>query len=172
MKDAIFFVAALLGLFIVLPFLILWARDRFVCRRLSPAETEAQSRRFEDRLRSPDLNAVENHFGHALPAPLRALYGDPQELTRSDFEMLPPDDSAPVYICFYNPADAADLDCAWPGCEGYFAFADDGAGNELLVDPRQEDPPVLRHDHETGELRTVAATLSAFMNWKRRSVEE
>lgn len=172
MKDTILTIVVILGIFIALPMLILWLRDKLFYPKLSPEEIELHKRKFEERLRSPNLDALQAHFSHALPAALRELYGNLDLLMQSDIEVLPPDGSEPVYICFFNPADAANLHSPWPGCEKYFAFADDGAGNELLVDPRLNDPPVLWHDHETGEIKAVAPSMSEFMRWKRQPVEE
>ena len=172
MKDTILTIVVLVGIFIVLPVLILWIRDKVLNRPPSPEEARAYSERFRTRLSSPDLNAVAEHFGCTVPTALRDLYGNPQERALSGVEVVPPDGGDPIYICFYNPADAENLHSPWPGCEKYFAFADDGAGNELLVDPRLEDPPVLWHDHETGEIETVAQSLAEFMRWKRQPVRE
>ena len=170
MKDAILIIIALVGIFLLLPFLILWIRDKVLNRPLTPEEIKAEAYRYEKRLLSPDLEALEKHFDCTLPYPLRKLYGTSNELALVDIEIFPPDGSAPIYICFYKPADADNLHSTWPGCEKYFAFADDGLGNELLVDPRLDDPPVLCHDHETDEIETVAASMSEFMKWKRQPV--
>jgi len=172
MKDTILTIGVLVGIFIVLPLLILWVRDKVFNRLPSPENAKTYSERFRQRLSSPDLDAVAEHFGCALPAALRDLYGNLEELALSDVEVLPPDGGDPIYICFYNPADAENLQSPWPGCENFFAFADDGCGNELLVDPGLEDPPVLWHDHETGKIETVAGSMGEFMKWKRRPVEE
>jgi len=172
MKDIILTIVMLVGIFLVLPFLILWIRDKIFYRPSTPEEIKAATERFQKRLSSPDLEAVAKHFGCTLPQALRDLYSNPKELALSDIEVVPPNGRDPVYICFYNPADEENVRDAWPGCEKYFPFADDGAGNELLIDPRLADPPVLWHDHETEEFETVASSLSEFMKWKRQPVKE
>jgi hypothetical protein len=172
MKDTILTICVLVGIFIILPFLILWIRDKLFSRPPTPEEAQANAERFQKRLASPDLDAVAKHFDCRLPHALRDLYNNPKELALSDVEVLPPDGGDPIYICFYNPADADSLQSPWPGCEKHFAFADDGCGNELLVDPTLDDPPVLWHDHETGEIETVAPSMSEFMKWKRQPTEE
>ncbi len=172
MRDTFITVVALVVIFIVLPFLILWIRDKLLYRSPSPEEAKAYGRHFQKRISSPDLGAVAKHFDCTLPHALRDLYSNTEELALSDIEVLPPNGNDPIYICFYNPADAGNLHSPWPGCGKYFAFADDGGGNELLIDPKVIDPPVLWHDHETGEIETVAPSMSEFMKWKRQPVED
>jgi hypothetical protein len=172
MKDTILTITALVGIFIVLPFLILWIRDRLFSQQPTPEEARANAERFQKRLSSPDLDAVAKHFDCALPQALRSLYSNAKELALSDVEVLPPDGGEPIFICCYNPADAENARSPRPGCEKYFAFADDGCGNTLLVDPTLDDPPVLWHDHETGEIEAVAPSMSDFMKWKRQPAKE
>jgi hypothetical protein len=171
MKDLVVTVVVLISIFVVLPFVVLWARDRLFFQR-SRDRLEADSNRFLARLRSPHLDALEAHFGSRLPSSLRDLYANPDEVMLTDMEVVPSSGADPIYICFYNPADGEDLPNPWPGCERYFAFADDGSGNELMVDPTLDDPPVLWHDHETGEIKTVAPRMSEFMKWARRPAVE
>ncbi len=165
-------IIALAGIFLVLPFLILRMLDKVLYRHPTTEEIQAETERLEERLLSPELEVLEEYFHCTLPSPFRELYGNANELVLTDVEILPPDGSDPVYICFYKPADADNLHSQWPGCEKYFAFADDGCGNELLVDLRLYDPPVLWHDHETGEIETVASSMSEFMKWERQSVKK
>lgn len=159
------------GMYIVLPLLILWGRDKLFYPPPSKEELEAAHKRFEARLRNPDLAAVEAHFGTSLPTALRELYSNLDEVMRADFEVVPPNGEDPVYICYYNPADAENLSSPWPGCEKYFAFAGDGGGNGLLVNPTLDDPPVLLHCHELGDLETVASSMTEFMKWQRRPAD-
>jgi hypothetical protein len=72
------------------------------------------------------------------------------------------------YICWFQPADVQNLDDAWPGCEGLFPIANNGAGDQFLVDLRQADPEIIYHLHETGERRGIGVTLSAFLAAPRR----
>ncbi len=60
----------------------------------------------------------------------------------------------------------------WPGCEGLFPIANNGAGDEFLIDLRDPDPEVLYHLHETGEKRGTGARLSAFVSAPRRPVPD
>ncbi len=161
-------VIVLTGMFLGLPVALLVARDWLT--RPSKRKLEEYSRQFTERLRHPDLSAVEKHFGRPLPLCIRALYANSDELLRSDFEVANAVDAAPEahwYIAFYQPADEQSVRDSWPGLEKYFAFADDGCGNGYLIDPKEEDPPVLFHDHETGEIARVCDHFTEFMNWSR-----
>lgn len=163
MGSVIATVVGVLLLFIALPVLFLWGCDKLFRRLPSKEKLDEHAHRFEHRLHHPDLEAIRTHFGHALPAALQALYEDTSELQRGDFDVIPPTGADPHYICFYNPGDRENVEDSWPGCEQYYAFADDGSGNGYMVDPRLEDPPVLFHDHETGEIDEICDTLSTFM---------
>ena len=174
MKDVIFTVLAIVGIFIALPILIVWLRDKVVDRPTTKEQRDEYSRRFRERLANPDFGALEQHYGCTLPIPLKQLYTNSEELSRGEFEVVPPHgrtpDDAP-YVAFYNPADAESLTHTFHDGDAYFAFADDGCGNTYLIDPRGTDPPVLFHDHETGEIEAVAPSLSEFMKWERRDPE-
>ena len=149
---------------------LLWLRDWVT--RPTRKEMAEFSRQCTERLLNPDLAAVERHFGHPLPTSLRALYGNREDLLRGEFETAAGPEVSPEqrwYVAFYQPADAASAADVWPGLESFFAFADDGAGNGYLVDPREEDPAVWFHDHETGERTRVCDHLSQFLTWPRWS---
>lgn len=167
MKDTLLTIVVLIGVYIVLPFLLLWAWDRYRFPRRSKNDHRIAAERFQNRLRNPDLDAVAAHYGTYISRALRSLYSNLNELTRTDFDVIPPDGADPIQIFSYNPADDENLHSVWPGCEKFYAFADDGGGNELLVDPTLDDPPIWWHNHETGELEMVAARMSEFMKWER-----
>ena len=144
----------------------LWVIDKLFRRQPSKAEMDEYSRHFQERLLKPDFAAVEAHFGAALPDSLKKLYADKNEILRGDFEVVTKVEGAksdPWFIAFYEPADAESLRESWPGCEPYFAFANDGCGNEYLIKPGVPDPEVLFHDHETSEMTKVAGALTAFL---------
>ncbi len=168
MTDTVMTVVVIIAIFIGVPVALLRVRDWF--RRPSKKTIEEDSRRFTERLQHPDFAAVEKHFGHSLPACLQALYADRQELLRGPFEVAAVPDAKPDHrwhVAFYQPADGQSVREMWPGSENYFAFADDGCGNGYLVDPKDDDPPVLFHDHETGELSRVCDRFTEFMRWPR-----
>lgn len=171
MIDNVIAVVVIIGIGVVtlaVSIALLLLRDRLI----QPAREELAeySRQFTERLQNPDLPAVEEFFGNPLPPSVQLLYADREELSRHDFEVsaAPDADSARRwYVAFYQPADRESARETWPGLEQYFAFANDGCGNEYLIDPREDNPPVLFHDHETGELSRVCDHFSEFMEWPR-----
>ena len=172
MSESIKGVVVVLGILIGLPLAILLIRDRLT--RPSRKQMAEASREFLGRLAKPDLKSLEQHFGCSLPQSLIALYGNQTELMRHDFAVAPnaqiPEDER-YYISDYQPADAKSATDVWPGWELYFAFADDGCGNGYLIDPREKDPRVYLHDHETGKLNKLCDSLSEFMQWPRFGIE-
>ncbi len=172
MTDIVIMVVLIVALYIALPVALLLARDWFT--KPSKRQIEECSRQFTERVQHPDFAAVHKHFGCPLPPCVQALYADRQEVLRTDFEVVANPDTDPGrrwYVAYYQPADAQSARDTWPGLDEYFAFADDGCGNGYLVDPREHDPPVLFHDHETGELSTVCDRFTDFMRWPRLEVE-
>ena len=168
MNDEVTTVIAIIAIFVGLPVALLVARDW--CARSSRKEVEAFSRRFAQRLHNPNLAAIEKYFGHPLPPAIHALYANQDELMREDFEVAASERAGGDerwYVANYQPADEQSVRDTWPGWSEYFAFADDGCGNGYLVDPKQTDPPVFFHDHETGEMLRVCDRLSEFMKWPR-----
>jgi hypothetical protein len=172
MSENVVTVIVMGGLFVGLPVALLFARDWLA--RPSRKKLEEYSRQFTQRLQAPDFPALEKHFGCALPQAVRALYADKQEVMRQDFMVaataVAPEDGR-WYVAFYQPADEQNVQDAWPGLEKYFAFADDGSGNGYLIDPKEADPPVLFHDHETGEMSPVSRHFTEFMRWPRLEVK-
>jgi hypothetical protein len=168
MSDILKTILGIGAIFVALPLAILFLRDRL--SRPSRKKLDEYARRFNQRLANPDFAALEQHFGRPLPAALRTLYLDPQERMRDNFEVAPSVDAPRAIrwqVAYCQPADAESLRDMWPGTEELFAFADDGCGNAYLVDPRLPDPPVLFHDHESGEMEPVCDRLSEFMHWPR-----
>lgn len=173
MNDFAIAVILVFGLLIGLPVAMLCVRDWVT--RPSKQQIDKAHTRFNERLRNPDLPAVEKHFGHPLPECLRSFYEDRQELLRGDFETAAiPNPAADDrwYVSFYQPADAESVESAWPGTEKYFAFANDGGGNDYLIDPKEQDPAVLFHDHETGDIQLVCEHFTEFMKWPRMTSNE
>lgn len=168
MSDAFLSFVVLIGFYLVVPFLIVVLVDRW--RRPSAAHYAECSRRFRERLLCPDFSAIEQHFGRPLPECVQALYARHDEVTRYDFEVIS-DGSNPLRdrwpVACYRPADGESIGDLWQGLEQYFAFANDGFGSDYLIDPQQEDPAVLFHDLDTGELLQVSDRFTQFMNWQR-----
>ncbi len=175
MSDTLIAVVVIFGigiLSVAASVALLLIRDWFTSP--SKQKLEEYSRRFIERLRHPDFVAVEEHFGHPLPSCIQSLYVDEEELLRGDFDVAAESDAASEnrwYVAYYQPADAETVRESWPGLEKYFAFANDGCGNEYLIEPGDDDLPVLFHDHETGELSRVCDHFSEFMQWPRLEAE-
>lgn len=168
MPDSVKLALLLIGILIGLPLILLLIRDRL--SQYSNKVIVDNSNPFDQRLLNPDIAALEQHYGHALPTALVALYQNDQEVIRGGFYVARSVDTSEEnrwYVAFYMPADLRSVKDAWPGTERYFAFADDGCGNGYLVDPRLDDPAVFLHDHETGEFHPVANRFSEFMIWPR-----
>jgi hypothetical protein len=168
MNDAITTVVAIVAIFLGLPLALLLARDWF--SRPSKKKIEAYAQEFTHRLQNPDFAAVEKHFGRPLPDCVQALYADTAELMRKDFEVSASADVSQEerwHVAFYQPADGQSARDTWPGLEKYFMFADDGCGNGYLIDPKENDPPVLFHDHEGGGISFVCDRFTKFMRWPR-----
>ncbi len=139
------------------------------------AKAAAELEAFKKRLASPDLDGLERHLGHPLPASLRTLYSDHDLIMSYDILIAVPnplEQGDESYIAWFEPGDVASLGAAWPGCEGLFPIASNGAGDQFLIDPRRPDPEVIYHRHETGERRGLGVTLSAFLAAPRRPVPD
>jgi len=90
MSDTIKSVIFLVALFIGLPILILWLRDRShraLRQRRHPPETLASDRRaYESRILRPDWGFYERHLRRPAPPALRKLYADRAFVTAQDLE--------------------------------------------------------------------------------------
>lgn len=84
----------------------------------------------------------------------------------------PLEKSKECYIAWFEPADLENLLAPRPGCEGLFPIANNGAGDQFLIDLRQADPEVIYYLHETGERKEIGARLSAFLAAPRRPVPD
>jgi len=159
-----------LKLLVVAGFL-LFLNDRIFHRRPRKQKANASSKLFEERLKKPDFEALEKHFGRSFPQGIKALYGNPQEILRENFEVVASQGSGQEKtwsIAFYEPADLEHIREAWPDTKEVFEFANDGCGNGYTIDPKLDNPPVMFFDHETGEWETVASSFSEFMAMTRR----
>ena len=130
----------------------------------APEATE----RFRERLRTPDFDLFRRRFGCEPPQALKALLADASLLTDTGggFEVVLPgrEGDSRWFVAWVEPMDAEHLSgVVWPGTEGHYAFANDGAGDTYLIDPRESDPTVLYYEHETAKTRPVGATLSRFI---------
>jgi len=159
MKDLLLGILALFGLFIALPVLLLWVRDRLRDwrRRKTPEQIHAEASAYRKRLLDPNPDSVETKIG-LLPQSLLSLYADhplvlakrieirsphltPQESGHWIQEFLPLDIESQQYTC--------DLEEA--GWGKGFCFAADGMGNFYWVPvsvTRQPDASVFFACHD------------------------
>lgn len=175
MKDELFSIAACVGIYIMIPTALLLLRDWGSRRLMTAKKMEEYSRQHLNRLANPDLPCLERHYSSVLPCPLKELYSNAEDIYRTNFEAIPPDEmnaEDPPFVASYNPADSESLKYNFHDNNVYFAFADDGCSNAFIIDPRKEDPPVLFHDHDTGKIRTICPSMSDFMAWERRSTDD
>lgn len=153
---------------------LFWLQAR--SERKRDAQGAAESAKFERRRRSPNLAAIEKHLGQSLPSALHALYRD-QALVLSNDVLIgvpnPVENEDECYVAWFEPGDLENFTShPWPGCEGLFRIANNGAGDQFLVDPRQPDPEVLYYLHESAQLNGIGVSLSAFLAAPRRRVPD
>lgn len=164
-------IAAIVAIFLILPLLVVLLKDKLFNRPRTKEEIAEFSRRFNERLLHPDFAAVEAHFGCSMPEELKRLYSAREEILCGDFEVASKGKSkSNWYVAYYNPADAESLNDYWPAIKNFFAFANDGCGNDYLIDPRDPELKVVFHDHETGEIEPVDMSFPAFLAAPRKQI--
>ncbi len=129
---------------------------------------EENSRRWLERLQTPDFSAIEDHFGVAMPSALKEFYAGDLVTGDCDLEINGDDWS----IAFFEPLDKDSLRESWPGCGQFVSVANDGCGNEYVFDPRTEAKAVLFYDHETGEFDAVTPSLDEFLAAVRNAINK
>ena len=145
----------------------------------SPKEDKSEAtEHFRKRQRNPDFEAFRRHYGCEPASAVKRLFDDP-ELFQNDrdmFEIAVPSEAGQEKRWFVAWIEALDDEhlkgSCWPGTEGYYAFANNGAGDRYLIDPKQEDPEVIYYEHETRKKKPVGVTLSQFVSAKRIYDEE
>ena len=166
-------IIGIVAIFVVLPLLIVWLNDRIFHRTSSKKELDEYSKRYKERLLNPEFAALEAHFGCTMPNELKELYASKEEIQRGNFDVVTKgrDGSKETWtVAFYEPADLESLRDTWPDCKELFAFANDGCGNDYLIDPRKPRSEVLFHDHETGEFSKVTSSLAEFIAAPRKGL--
>ena len=159
--ESIIFVLAVVVFVIVLPFAWL-LRHRRARQMREQNSRQEQKARFEHRLLHPDFAAFKLHYGCEPPPPLRRLYEDRDNVLDGNFDVtLDSHDSC--FLAWFEPMDGE----AWPDLEGFYSFANDGCGNQFLVNARDGDPEVFFNDHETGKRKSLGVRLSQFLAARR-----
>lgn len=121
---------------------------------------------FLAELRSPEYGLIEEKFGRPISASLKALYEDKEELTRDCLTKIVPGQSEDkwFFVACYWPLKRSCLDGPWLQFGDLVPFAGDGAGNDYVVDPTDDDAEIKFFDHETGELKPTGVLMSAYLS--------
>lgn len=179
MKDSFLAVLALFCLFIVLPVLLLWMRDRvrYWLRRKTLEQIQAGASAYRNRLLNPNQSSVETKIGGHLPDSLVALYADHALVLAEGIEVRSPRLGPKEYgerIQEFLPLDVESQQHACDlGAVGWgkgFCFAADGMGNFYWVPvsaTRQPDAPVFFACHDPWSNEKIADGLEEFLSWPR-----
>lgn len=177
MRDTVFVILAITALFVLLPVLILWTRDRIRdrIRRETPEKRDARMEAWRWRMRHPNPEEVEAFCGGLLPKRLLDMYADSNLLFRRNFEVCAPGkdprknswwigDFIPLHK--QDQELTTDLTEFGKGC----CFAGDGMGNFYWVpvdSERKDDTPVFFACHDPWGNEKVADRLEEFLSWPR-----
>jgi hypothetical protein len=182
MGDTFFTLLALFALFIVLPVILLWTRDRIRMRiqRQTPQERDASRESRRQRMLHPNVEEVEALCGGLLPQKLIDLYTDFHLVLDRDFEVCSPGKDGRTdswWVGDFVPLHkqdqmlTTDLTEFGKGC----CFAGDGMGNFYWVPvdvERQSDAPVFFACHDPWGNEKVADSLEEFRCWPRMPKEK
>ena len=164
MSDTVKSVLFLVALFIGLPILVLWLRDRVhraLLRRRNPPETLAADRRaYESRILHPDWGFYERHLQRAAPPALRDLYADRAFVTRQDIGYT---DGARIGT--FAPLDEQGLSETrqWLGFDAIaIATTDFGDPIYLRPGPSEADTVYITH-HDGGDTEVFAESVAALI---------
>lgn len=177
MQDTLLPLLAIVLLFVVLPVLILWARDkvRQSLRRETPSQRDIRREGWRQRMLHPQPNEAEASCGGKLPKRLLAMYAQTGLLFDRDFEICRPGrdpGQESWWIGDFIPLNAADQKwtCDLGEFGKGFCFAADGMGNFYWVpvdgEPR-DDAPVYFACHDPWGNEKVCDTLDEFLSWPR-----
>ena len=170
MNDTLLSIVAIVstfGIALIVALAIVVGIDRY--RNRSQLYLAAENAKSQiQRLRNPQFELVEKILNCKLPEPVVGLYQATEECMRNSFGIVPPNSSSTIYISHYCPCDPESLVDRYPACQNLLVIASDGGDISYAVDPKEDDPPVLSYDCETGELSIVADSVSSFMLWPRK----
>jgi hypothetical protein len=153
---------------VVLAVLFLKINDRLFHRSKSKKELEEYSERFKERLQNPDFPALEKHYNCTFPQNVKDLYANKNDIMKGDFEVQVGAPPQSFYVAYYMPADAEAIRDFMSDTKEYFAFANDGCGNDYLITPRDPTSEILLHDHETDELTHLGVNFAGFLSAPRK----
>ena len=144
---------------------VIWVWRRMRSGR-DQQKADAARAHFIQKLRRPDFDRVEAHFGLPLPDALKSFYGSP--FIECDWD-IPKTGGGMWEIAYFEPLDETAVRDAWPGSKHYLILANDGFGNEYAFSPTDPASPVVFHEHETGEISRVSESLEEFLLAVKRS---
>jgi hypothetical protein len=164
MRDTIKSVIFLVALFIGLPILILWLRDRVYRslrrRRNQPEMLAAGRRAYESRILRPDWGLYERHLQRPAPPALRDLYADRAFVTAQDLDYA---DGARIGT--FAPLDEQGLleTRQWLGFDA-IAIATTDFGDSIYLRPgsSEADTVYITH-HDGGDTEVFAESVAAMV---------
>lgn len=167
-------IALFVGIFLLFIIPIFW----WQFHEGSSGRNKAAEALFRQRQRNPDFEAFRRHLSCEPPQSLKSLFAEPEFFANDKdmFEIEVPSSSGQSkrwFIAWIEALDEEHLKSGnWPGTEGFYAFANNGAGDQYLIDPKRVDPEVFYYEHETGKKKPVGVSLSQFVSAKRIYDEE
>ncbi len=148
-----------------------------------------------EELLNPRFDLIEGHFSHPLPEPLRRLYADQNELSRTGFTVTTRSrfvsklanlwsfllrtvtsgrsggrSRSQWFVESYTPLNENSLKF-FEGFERFIEFADDGSEGLYFIDPTERDPEVFLFVMDGYDLIPVGCTLSRFLRARRHEGE-
>lgn len=171
MRDDLMTIASIASLFVGLPLLILWIRDRVArawwSHRNPPEKLAAERRAYEDRLLRPDWAFYERHLQPPVPEAIRELYADRTLLTSDGFEY-----SDSHELSTFNPLDEQGLIDARPRMEfEVVPIATSICGDPIYLRPGPSEPDtvyITYHDSEPIETEVFASSVASMLEQIRR----
>jgi hypothetical protein len=159
---------ACIGLAFAVGILVLIEHLRF---KDSIQAAQRHSIRHQERLASPDFEALERLLGDKLPDSLKQHYLRLTTDAEGDFEVSPPDGRDPLQVFDWCPCDLESYHDVYPEIIGYLPIATDGADVLYVVSPKRIDSKVFSFDSDTGKLTEIADNLKSILEWPRRSLK-
>ena len=132
----------------------------------SEEEMKEKNRRFRDRQLNPDFEAFKNKFGVDVPEHLKNIYRKTELFDEDAYSLMSnvidfKGNEQSLYFAWIERMDEEYLNQPmWPGTENYFSFANDGSGDQYLLDPKLEDSEIYYYEHETSKKIGTGVKLS------------
>ena len=170
MSDTVKTIIFLIALFIGLPLLILWLRDRVSRargRRRNPPEKLTVDRwAYDERILRPDWAFYERHLERPAPRALRELYADRALVTAQGLEYTDSD-----HISTFEALDEQGLldTRSWLGFDAV-AIATSDFGDPIYLRPgaSETDTVYITH-HDGGDTEVFAESVAAMVERLRQA---